>query len=273
MLGSIHSAISTPGRTPRVNPADDAEDAEDAEVVLSDEEKRDIVLRDPKWGMCSMMNYMLNRTSSRECSHVFGRQFCLPLIVFLAQWLMFAGLLMHNIKQPRVCGSKTLESKLLVVSISLIYFVNSFFLYDDIRDRSKQYKIACPSSYLVLIDAFQEHAFNLFVNIANLYIVFITEDFVDALFNSLALEFLMNMDNVYEISYFKYELEDAVYIYDNVFVVRSKSRENVNKKMLESFSYRIVRYITYVPFKILSWCFIALPVYCLVMLCFAVVCV
>ena len=98
-----------------------------------------------------MMNYMLIHGHSKECSHVFGRQFCLPVVVFISQWLLFSAIIVHNLNQPLVCGSKTVESKFLVVSISLVYFVNSFFLYDDIRDRSRQVKVACSSSYLVML--------------------------------------------------------------------------------------------------------------------------
>ena len=40
------------------------------------------VLNDPKWGMWSMMYFMLHRGVGRECSHVFGRQFYLPVFIF-----------------------------------------------------------------------------------------------------------------------------------------------------------------------------------------------
>ena len=264
MLGSIHNAVTTPTRTPRVYP--------DEEQDISPEEKREIVLRDPKWGLCCMMNYMLLKGGNRECSHVFGRQFCLPIIIFLAQWLMFGGIVLHNLKQPMMCGSKSIEGKLLVVGVSLVYFVNSFFLYDDIRDRSRQIKVACSSSYLVMIDAFQEHAFNLFVNVANLWIVVITPDFLDALFNSLALEFLMNLDNSYEELYFKYSLKDAVEIYDNVFVSNDQSHRNIQEKLSKSSAFRICRYFTFLPFKLLGWGFIVLPIYCIAMAVFSVMC-
>ena len=124
-----------------------------------------------------------------------------------------------------------------------------------------------------MIDAFQEHAFNLFVNVANLFIVFITPDFVDALFNSLALEFLMNLDNSYETLYFKYSLRDAVDIYDNVFVSVDQSHRNVQEKLDKSSAFRACRYFTFLPFKLLGWGFIALPIYCLVMGVLSIMCV
>jgi len=264
MLGTLHTAITSPSRTPRVYP-DEAQD-------LSPEEKRDIVMRDPKWGMCSMMNYMFLHSGNRECSQVFGRQFCLPLVIFFSQWLMFAGIVLHHMTQPLTCGSKTIEGKFLVISVALIYFVNSFFLYDEIRDRTRQSKVACSSSYIVMIDAFQEHSFNLFVNVANLWIVFITPDFLDALFNSLALEFLMNLDNGYESMYFKYSLRDAVDIYDNIFVSPEESHRNVQERVQKSNAFKFCRYVTFVPFKLLGWGFIVLPVYCVVMGVFAAIC-
>lgn len=267
MLGSIHNALSTPTVTPRVS-SDDLEKIEE----LSDEEKKEIVLRDPKWGMLSMMNYMLLHGDNRECSHVFGRQFCLPIVVFLSQWLLFAGIVIHNLKQSTECGTKSIESKFLIISIALIYFVNSFFLYDDIRDRSRQIKVACSSSYLVMIDAIQEHIFNLFVNIANLWIIYTTDDFVDGLFNSLALEFLMNLDNNYEVMYFKYKIKDAVDVYDHHFVSLQESHKNVEQRMKKSPCFRYFRYLTFIPFKILSWCFIMLPIYCLVIGMFGAMC-
>jgi hypothetical protein len=267
MLNSIHTALGTPTMTPRIAP-DDPEKLED----LTDEEKKEIVLRDPKWGMCSMMSYMLMHGNNKECSHVFGRQFCLPIVVFLSQWLLFFAIIMHNLTQPMTCGSKNIQSKLLVISVSLIYFVNSFFLYDDIRDRSRQMRVACSSSYLVMLDAFQEHIFNLFVNIANLWIVYTTEDFVDALFNSLALEFLMNLDNSYESLYFKYRLKDAVDIYDNHFMSLEDSHKKVQERTTKSQCFRIFRYLTFVPFKLLGWGFIVFPIYCLVVGLFAVMC-
>lgn len=264
MLGSIHAAVTTPGRNPRVVPLELKE--------LSADEKKQIVMRDPKWGMCSMMNYMILHGGNKECSHVFGRQFCLPIVIFIAQWLMFIGIVIHNLHQPMKCGSKTIENKFLVVSVSLVYFVNSFFLYDDIRDRSRQVKVACSSSYITMIDAFQEHAFNLFVNVANLWIVFITPDFLDCLFNSLALEFVMNLDNGYESLYFKYSLNDAVDIYDNFFVTQDESRRNVKNRLDTSFMFKLCRYVTFIPFKLLGWGFIVLPVYCIVMGIFAATC-
>lgn len=239
---------------------------------LTPEEKMECVLNDPKFGMLSMMNFMLHRGVGKECSHVFGRQFYLPILVFVAQWLMFASIVIHNVKQEIKCNNSSVEQKMLMISVSMVYFVHSFFVYDDIRDRSNQRRVASSGSITVVIDAFQEHSFNLFVHIANLWIVFVSDDLLDALFNSLALEFLMDLDNNYERVYFKYSLEEAVYIYDHVFVTPEESHDQVVEKCKSSCAYRTLRHLTFIPFKILGLGFSLLPIYCFGMLIFGVLC-
>ena len=239
---------------------------------LTPEEKLECVLNDPKFGMWSMMQFMLNRGVGKECSHVFGRQFYLPVCIFAAQWLMFASIVIHNIREEFACKNSAVEHKLLMVSVSMVYFVQSFFVYDDIRDRSNQRKVASSGSLTCVFDAFQEHSFNLFVHIANLWIVFVSDDLLDALFNSLALEFLMNLDNEYERMYFKYSLEEAVYIYDYVFVTPDESHNQVVERCKNSCAYRFVRQLTFVPFKILSLGFSLLPIYCFGMLVIGCLC-
>lgn len=266
MISNIHTALSLDSKkSSKVIPIDELNE-------ISDEEKRECVLQSPKFGMCGLMKYMMEREAGRECSHVFGRQFLLPIFVFIAQWLLFASIVLYNLKSPFQCRQSALEHKLLMGSISMIYFVHSFFVYDQIRDRSKQAKTPCSSSVVVMLDTFQEHSFTLFVHIANLWIVFLSEDLLDALFNSLALEFLMNLDNEYERLYFKYSIEEAVYIYDNVFVSRDESYRAIVKRTSGDTVFRCFRALTFVPYKILSCGFIMLPIYCAAMMVFGVMC-
>lgn len=263
MIANCHEAV-TERKNSKVMPLPVRE--------LTPEEKLECVLNDPKFGMWSMMMYMFERGVGRECSHVFGRQFYLPVVIFVAQWLMFASIVIHHVRLDIHCGNSTVEHKLLMVSVAMVYFVHSFFVYDDIRVRSNQRRVASSGSLTVVFDAFQEHAFNLFVHIANLWIVFVSDDLFDALFNSLALEFLMNLDNEYERMYFKYSLEEAVYIYDHIFVTPEKSHEQVVHNCKTSCMYRTVRQITCIPFKLLGLGFSILPIYCAGMMIFGVIC-
>merc|ERR1711871_1303824 len=100
----------------------------------------------------------------------------------------------------------------------------------------------------------------------------VSDDLLDALFNSLALEFLMNLDNEYERMYFKYSLEEAVYNYDHVFVTPEESRNQVIDRCNTSFLYRFIRHVTFIPFKVLGLGFSLLPIYCFGMLVFGLMC-
>ena len=56
-----------------------------------------------------------------------------------------------------------------------------------------------------MLDTFQEFSFILFVYGANIWVVFIDGDIYNMVLNSLAMEFLMNLDN---------EFEEMVYVED-----------------------------------------------------------
>jgi hypothetical protein len=265
MITNVHTALSISKKSSKVLPAGE-------EMKLTPEEKRDCIQQSPRFGMWGMMNYMLHKEGGKECSHVFGRQFLLPMFIFVAQWLMFISLVMFNLKNEIKCSNSPIEQKLLMASISMVYFVHSFFVYDEIRDRNKFPKVPCSSSVIVALDTFQEHTFTLFVHVANLWIVFISDDLLDALFNSLALEFLMNLDNEYERLYFKYSISEAEYIYDNIFVTKEQSHKNTEERCRESAAFKCFKLFTYVPYKILSLGFIVLPIYCATMLVFGIMC-
>ena len=53
---------------------------------------------------------------------------------------------------------------------------------------------------------------------ANIWVVFVEEDIQNMILNSLAMEFLMVLDNEFEELYFQYVPGSAEYIYDNIFV-------------------------------------------------------
>ena len=263
MITNVHAALTISKKTSKVLPTDIAE--------LSIEDKRECVLQSPRFGMWGMMNHMLTKDGGRECSHVFGRQFLLPIFIFVAQWLMFISIVILNMNNELKCNNSPLEQKLIMASVAMVYFVHSFFVYDDVRDRNKFPKVPCSSSVVVAIDTFQEHTFTLFVHVANLYIVFVS-DSLEAIFNAMALEFLMNLDNEYERLYFKYSISEAEYIYDHVFVTKEESRRNTEERCRESPAFKCFKMFTYIPYKLLSLGFIVLPIYCATMLVFGVMC-
>ena len=233
-------------------------------LELTDEEKRDAVLRDTRFGMCSLTRYIMSHPNTSDCGNSFSRHFLLPLFVFVAQWLMLIAIVMneHEIKP---CGEGSLDQKLLMVSIAMIYFVHSFFVYADAHATPK-HKVMSSASVIVTLDTFQEHVFTLFVQVTNLYLVYINPNLIDALFNSVALEFLMNLDNEYERVYFEHNMKEAVDIYDNLFVTLEKSCKDANERMQQSCTFRWFQHFMWLPFKCISLGFVLLPVYCFVMI-------
>lgn len=229
---------------------------------LSAEEKRDIIVSDPRFGMCSLTKYMLRHPKKDTCSQYFARSLCLPLFIFVAQWLMFISILIHK-HADKECKSGEPAMKMLMISVAMVYFVHSFFAYDNLNQNAR--KIVPSSSLIVALDTFQEHSFNLFVQIANLWLVYINDDLMDALFNSLALEFLMNLDNEYERIYFENNLEEAVDIFDN-YMVTPEEDDKLTKERRKRPIYRIIEGLIYVPLKLLSLGFTLLPVYCFAMI-------
>ena len=233
-------------------------------VELTADEKREYILKDPRFGLCSLTRYMIKHPKGKTCSQHFARQFCLPLFIFAAQWLMFTSILMHK-HNVRECGGGDYSQKMLMISVAMVYFVHSFFAYDMTQQNYKYHRVAPSSSIVVALDTFQEHSFNLFVQIANLWLVYTNDNLLDALFNSLALEFLMNLDNEYERLYFENNLKEAEDIYDN-YMVTPEEDFNLAEERRKNRCYRIFEYIMFLPFKVLSLGFVLLPMYCFMMI-------
>ena len=164
------------------------------------------------------------------------------------------------------------EGKLLMASISLFYFIKSFFLWDNIVDRTHRKKMIPSTSYIVMLDTFQEFGFNLLVYLTNLWIIFATDDFMDMFFNIIAMEFLMEMDNEFQRAYFTYLPGVAVDIYDKMFVTYRENVLMVKQKTHDSWRFRYCKCMTCVPFKFLIIMFMLLPFICFFMIFFGAIC-
>ena len=238
---------------------------------LSDEEKIECVVNDPKFGMFSLMS-VCSEVSTTYCSSTFTTLFALPICVFVAQWAMFIGLMIHKFKsETDMCPQNAnVEGKMVMVGIALIYFVNSFFQWDNVVSRRRQPKVFPSNNVLVLLDVWQEFVFNLLVYVANLMIIYTTDDVLEMLFNSLAMEFVTSLDNEFEQAYFGYHPQLAVKVYDEFFVTAHESHEL--RKSRKDCLFRSALWITYIPFKLLNFCFALLPVFCAVVVVFGAVC-
>lgn len=250
---------------------------------LTDEEKIQIVTQDPKFGMFSLFKYHIHRGYRNDilkaknafyCSHIFSLLFCLPILIFAIQWIVYIALFVHDTKtfDKNFCPNESsIETKLIMLAVSMLYFIRSFFLWDNLTDRTRLNRMMPSIDIWVMIDTFQEFGFNLLVYLANLWIVFSNESLTEMILNSLAMEFLMNLDNEFEEMYFKFLPEAAVDIYDNVFVNFRDNQEKL-KKRKKSCTFNIVRCVFYIPFKILVLSLLLFPVFCVIMMFYGPIC-
>ena len=230
---------------------------------ISREDKKEIVLNDPKFGMFSLFKYHLKRgyrnselikTNKVFCSHIFSLFFALPILIFIGQWLLFLALILHEINtfNGEYCSSgATFENKLMICGISVIYFARSFFLWDSLTNGISLVKMNRVNSFTAIIDTFQEFAYNLFVYGANIWVVFIEDDIRDMILNSLAMEFLMILDNEFEELYFRYVPGAAEDIYDNIFVTIEKIRKIVQERKKNDKCFNCISCLVFIPYKLL----------------------
>jgi len=250
---------------------------------LSDEEKIAIVTQDPKFGMFSLFKYHLRRGYRNDvlkaknafyCSHIFSLIFMLPILIFIIQWIIYLALIVHETKSfdKGLCPNEsTIEMKLIMLAVSMLYFIRSFFLWDNLTDRTRLNRMMPSIDTWVMIDTFQEFGFNLLVYLANLWIVFNNDSITEMVLNSLAMEFLMNLDNEFEEMYFKFLPEAGIDIYDNVFVNFRDNQEKL-KKRKRSCAFNCVRRAFYIPFKILVLSLLIFPVFCVIMMFYGPIC-
>jgi len=274
-----------PNQEKKVLPACKTPNQEDEdEVEMTEAEKMEEVLSDPKFGMFSLWTYhmvhghrneALKRKNAVYCSHIFSSMFALPVLVFVTQWMMYIAVVSNQIRtyDSGICPHEAHpEETIMMIAVSIFYFVKSFFMYDSIVDRTRRKKMMPSSSYIVMMDTFQEFGFNLTVYLTNLWVIFAEKDFLNMFFNTLAMEFLMEMDNEFERIYFSYLPGVAADIYDTMFVSYRESKIMVQQRRQSSFMFRCCRRVTWCPFKLLSVLFLILPFVCFVFIFYGAVC-
>lgn len=251
--------------------------------ILSDDEKIKMVLDDPKFGMFSLFKYHVKRGYKNEilkhknafyCSHTFSLLAGLPIIIFLIQWSVYIALVSYEIKSEgrEICpGDSTWEKKLIVFAVSMLYFVRSFFMWDNLTDRTRLNRMLPSTDIWVMFDTFQEYGFNFMVYLANLWIVFHNESVQEMILNCLAMEFLMNLDNEFEEMYFDFLPEIGVDIYDNLFVTYSDNKKKIEKRN-KSCGFRCVRCTFFIPFKLLVVALLFFPFFCLFIAFYGFIC-
>tara|TARA_B100000989_G_scaffold284224_1_gene250839 strand:- start:486 stop:1616 length:1131 start_codon:yes stop_codon:yes gene_type:complete len=248
------------------------------QYIITEEDKKDIVLSDPKFGMFSLFRYHikkgylnkeLKKSNKIYCSHIFSLVTALPILIFIAQWILYIALIMHEVKSfdGNFCPAEdTIENKMMIAGISILYFVRSFFMWDNLTTRTGLQKMNRVDSICTILDTFQEFSFNLLVYSANIWIVFVEDDLKDMILNSLAMEFLMTLDNEFEEFYFQNLPGSAEDIYDNIFVNYKENKKLLERKRKESCCFSCFSYVCLIPYKLLVVCIFFFPLFCLFMI-------
>lgn len=251
---------------------------------LSDEKKLEVVLNDPKFGMLSLFKYHYQRGYLNEelqksnilyCTHIFSLYAALPILVFVSQWMMYFALVANENASfdGNLCPNKSKwYHKLLMSGVAVVYFVKSFFMWDNLTKRIKLCKVYPCTDLWVMIDTFQEFLFNIMVYGANLWIIFVEKDIHNMILNSIAMEFLMQLDNNFERHYFQFLPGAGKDIYDNIFVTPHENRDLINEKIIVSRKFRFLMYISYIPFKLLIISLAFFPILSFFMIFFGPIC-
>lgn len=251
---------------------------------IEPQEKMEIVLNDPKFGMFSLMKYHLFRGYRNEelkksntvyCTHIFSLYAGLPVLIFIAQWMMYLALIANEIEKfdGNLCPNKSSwYEKAMMCGVAIIYFTKSFNIWDNLTQRTKLTKVYPCLDMWVMIDTFQEFIFNIFIYSANIYIVFVDGDIQNMILNSMAMEFLMQLDNEFEEYYFRLLPHAAVDIYDNVFVTTVENRNLIKDRQKNSGCFRCLRCSTFIPFKILIISLMCFPLLCFFMIFYGPIC-
>jgi hypothetical protein len=193
----------------------------------------------------------------------------LPILVFIGQWLLYGALISHevNVYDGMICNnSSSIENKMMISGISVIYFVRSFFLWDNITNSISLRKMNKVNSFTSIIDTFQEFSFTLVVYGANIWVVFIEDDIQNMILNSLAMEFLMILDNEFEELYFQYMPGSAEDIYDNIFVSYTENKLLLEDRRRDDKCFRYFSNAMFIPYKLLVLSIFLFPVFCFFMI-------
>ena len=133
---------------------------------ITSEEKKEIVMASPSFGMFSLFKYHIQRGYQNQelkkenkilLSHIFSLLFALPVLVFMGQWMLFFALIINesNNYGGTLCPNEgDLSNKLMICGTALIYFAEEVFLWDGLTDSLNLSKMNKVDSYTAILDTF-----------------------------------------------------------------------------------------------------------------------
>ena len=198
MLRSVRDVLLRPHGGGRVHP-----------------ENSDEVVRDPRFGLLSLRKY----TGGESCT----QKVFLPLLIISLQWTLFFCILL----QPRDICPRGI-AKVSFVAICLLYTTRIPHLWDQYKD-GRDLARRTPPSWASLLDVLHEHGLKISVFLTNLLLVG-GEEPLDQVLNCVALEFLSEIDNLYQIQLLeRAQIKEHIY---KDFITPAEAQELVQKSSL-----------------------------------------
>ena len=161
---------------------------------------------------------------------MFSQFSVLPFLILLGQWIIIICLLAIEYEKHResdICPMQaTPVYKLLYIAISCVYYVRSFGLWDQFMQLQSTEDKMAPKCFAACLDTLNECFMQIMIFAINLFIIYIENDSVNLVLNTLALEWVSSLDNDFENLLYDQTPSLAVYIYDHVFVDAAFVREN-----------------------------------------------
>jgi hypothetical protein len=253
------------------------------EREVTSEYKTSMVKSSPSFGMLSLFSYQLKKGYMNKnlkknnkiyCSHILSLILALPIMVLMGQYLIYFALISYetNVYNGTLCGNTdTMENKIMMSGISIIYFIRSCFLWDSVTHSLSLAKMNRIDSITSMLDKFQEFSFTILVYGANMWIIYQETDIRNMILDSMAMEFLMMLDNEFEDIYFKYMPGSAEDIYDT-FVSYKENRRLLSVKKKSSKCFKLTSVILWLPYKILTLTMFVFPVFCFFMIFIGPIC-
>jgi hypothetical protein len=255
---------------------EDIKELTNTEKKYSIQEMEEIILNDSHFGMFSLYKFHYNTIRDKEFSKIYENYpssiftliLMLPILVFICQWLIYLSFISYQINNynKNFCpNSSSYSHKFLMIGIGLIYFIRSFYLWDYIIKKIILKKTFKMNSISAIIDKFHELFFSLIVYLANIWISYIEDDINNIILNSLAMEFLMDLDNLFKQQYFEKLPNKCIeYIYNKFYVSSEENIELINNRNDKCFL--IVKKIFYFPYKLLIILILIFPILCFILI-------
>jgi hypothetical protein len=136
----------------------------------------------------------------------------LPILLLSSQWMIPLGMGLsqwREYKEGWCPATATLTNRFLIFAIAVMYFCRSVLIFGDkyvaFAGKNKKTKALMRSklSEWGHIDDIMDISYEGILYVMNLWLVFIATSPLDIVLNSLAMEFVMQLDNEFKENYFK----------------------------------------------------------------------